>query len=248
VTTHSHLGPDPAKARPAGRTPPVSSTSGHILIVDDHGLVRHGLSLAVQARYPNMTVHEAGSLGQATRLVRELSDLAAVLYDLQLSDADGMPGLSTMVEAAGSAPVIVVSGAVDARVVAEAIRAGARGVLPKGCGSEVLDQALPIVLSGGLYAPALPAGAVRPCGPAVPQIASGSQPAPALFEELTERQRAVLRLLLDGQSNKEIARSLGVLEGTIKVHLRSIMLKLRVRNRTQLALAAARAGILAAEA
>ncbi len=60
---------------------------------------------------------------------------------------------------------------------------------------------------------------------------------------LTERQREVLRLLLEGQSNKEIARALGVLEGTIKVHLRTVMQRLGVRNRTQLALATVKAGI-----
>jgi DNA-binding NarL/FixJ family response regulator len=63
------------------------------------------------------------------------------------------------------------------------------------------------------------------------------------MDTLTDRQREVLRLLLQGQSNKEIARSLGVLEGTVKVHLRTVMLRLGVRNRTQLALFAARAGL-----
>jgi len=80
------------------------------------------------------------------------------------------------------------------------------------------------------------------------RIALASAAAPVRNESdavngLTERQREVLRLLLEGQSNKEIARALGVLEGTIKVHLRTVMQRLGVRNRTQLALATVKAGI-----
>ena len=104
----------------------------------------------------------------------------------------------------------------------------------------MLDHALPIVLGGGIYAP-LPQGAVA--GVAPPARAVEAAPSPAL-DGLTQRQREILALLLEGQSNKEMARALGILEGTIKVHLRSIMQRLGVRNRTQLALMAAKAGLV----
>ena len=213
------------------------------LIVDDHALVRHGLSLALRLRYEGAVIVEAGSLAEAMRKARSESDLTAILYDLQMGDSDEHSGLADMLEAAGDVPLIVVSGATDGTVIASCIRAGARGFVHKGCEGVVLDQALPIVLEGGIFAPAPPAA--RDGRPV--RIAMAA-PVPARSESdavngLTERQREVLRLLLEGQSNKEIARALGVLEGTIKVHLRTVMQRLGVRNRTQLALATVRAGI-----
>ncbi|CAO3404014.1 hypothetical protein [Azospirillum palustre] len=214
------------------------------LIVDDHALVRYGLSLALRQRYEDVAIVEAGSLADAMRKVNSEPGLTAILYDLQMGDADEHSGLAEMLEAAGDVPVIVVSGATDGNVIASCIRAGARGFVHKGCESAVLDQALPIVLEGGIFAPAPPA--VRggtpiriPLPAAMPPVRTESD----AVNGLTERQREVLRLLLEGQSNKEIARALGVLEGTIKVHLRTVMQRLGVRNRTQLALATMKSGI-----
>lgn len=214
------------------------------LIVDDHALVRYGLSLALRQRYHDVAIVEAGSLAEALRKVRSEPGLAAILYDLHMSDSDEHSGLAEMLEAAGDVPLIVVSGATDGNVIASCIRAGARGFVHKGCESAVLDQALPIVLEGGIFAPAPPS--VRGGTPI--RIPLPAAMAPVRDENdavngLTERQREVVRLLLEGQSNKEIARALGVLEGTIKVHLRTVMQRLGVRNRTQLALATMKSGI-----
>jgi two-component system nitrate/nitrite response regulator NarL len=222
-----------------GRT---ATGAPRILVVDDHALMRHGLTLAIKARFPDATVFEAGSLAEAMRRVQSVGNLSAVLFDLHMGDTSGLSGVQAMLRLLGDVPLVVISGSLDTAVVAACIRAGARGFLPKGSGAEVLDHALPIILSGGLYAP-LPASTLAPA--AVPPIA-GAPPQPPLngpVESLTERQREILKLLLEGQSNKEIARSLGIVEGTIKVHLRSVMQRLGVRNRTQLALVAAKAGL-----
>jgi len=215
------------------------------LIVDDHALVRYGLSLAIRQRYPDAAIAEAGSLAQGLAKVRALPDLTAVLYDLHMEAEDELDGLATMLEAAGDVPVIVVSGAGGSGIVAGCIQAGARGFVSKGCDGVVLDQALPIVLGGGIYAPAPPpslAGRPMPSLSATP-IRQPARTGGGPVAELTDRQRQVLGLLLEGRSNKEIARELGVLEGTVKVHLRAIMQRLGARNRTQLALAAMKAGL-----
>ncbi|MGQ9371770.1 LuxR C-terminal-related transcriptional regulator [Azospirillum sp. ST 5-10] len=225
---------DAGRARAACQRSDGAGGAQRVLVVDDHGLVRRGLALAIRVSNAGCTVYEAGSLAQARRLVHSIPDLSAVLYDLHLGDADGVPGLKAMLEVAGGVPVIVVSGSLDAQTVGDCLRAGARGVLPKSCSADVLDHALPLVLGGGVYAPLGP----RDVASAPPPRSAPS----GRLSELTERQRAVLALLMEGQSNKEIARALGVLEGTVKVHLRAIMQKLRVRNRTQLALVAARSG------
>lgn len=217
------------------------------LIVDDHALVRYGLSLAIRQRYADAVIVEAGSLAEGLDKLRSLSHVTAVLYDLHMEEEDELEGLSTMLEAAGDVPLIVVSGAGDNRTIANCIRAGARGFVSKGCEGVVLDQALPIVLGGGIYAPAPPpmVTASLTAKGSAPHARQAVQKVGGPVEALTDRQREVLALLLEGQSNKEIARALGVLEGTVKVHLRAIMMRLGARNRTQLALAAVKAGVLA---
>ena len=242
--TH-RFGIDPARTGAVLEQSNPALTALRILVVDDHALVRHGLTLAIKLRFPGTTVFEAGSLADAMRQVRSAGDLSAVLYDLQMGDADGLPGVEAMLRILDGVPLVVISGTLDTGVIAACIRAGARGFLPKGSEAEVLDHALPIVLSGGLYAP-LPRMAVAAAAPPITAASPAAGPpsrSAAAIEGLTERQREILTLLLEGRSNKEIARSLGILEGTIKVHLRSIMQRLGVRNRTQLALMAVKAGM-----
>ena len=207
-----------------------------ILVADDHALMRRGLALVIRQRFSGASVIEAGSLAEAMRCAQAENDLSAVLFDLQMGDTDGLPGVEAMLRVLDGVPLVVISGTLDASLISACIHAGARGFLPKGSEAEVLDHALPIVLDGGIYAP-MPRGAVASASP---------PPAPPPPENLTPppaRQREILALLLDGRSNKEIARALGILEGTIKVHLRSVMQRLGVHNRTQLALLASRAGL-----
>ncbi|WP_448205792.1 response regulator transcription factor [Azospirillum sp. sgz302134] len=241
---HGRFGLGPARAGAVFGQANIITEAPRLLVVDDHALVRHGLALAIKLRFPAATVFEAGSLAEAMRRVQSVGNLSAVLYDLNLGDASGLPGVEAMLRVLDGVPLLVISGSLDGGVVAACIRAGARGFLPKGSEAEVLDHALPIVLGGGIYAPLPQPGPGMPPQPLEPATpATGALPA-ALIEGLTDRQREVLRLLLEGQSNKEIARSLGVLEGTIKVHLRSVMQRLGVRNRTQLALLAVKAGMM----
>jgi len=242
MSHHGRYGIDPARTGAAFGQINIAATAPRLLVVDDHALVRHGLALAIKVRFPAATVFEAGSLAEATRRVHSVGNLSAVLFDLHLGDSDGLPGVEAMLRILNGVPLLVISGSLDAALIAACIHAGARGFLPKGSEAEALDHALPIVLGGGIYAP-LPHPGDGPARAPAPARASQPSISAAALDGLTDRQRDVLRLLLDGQSNKEIARSLGVLEGTVKVHLRSVMQRLGVRNRTQLALMAARAGL-----
>ncbi|HYD65013.1 response regulator transcription factor [Azospirillum sp.] len=242
MTHHGRFGIGPARAGAAFSQGGIDASAPRLLVVDDHGLVRHGLALAIRTRFPAAAVFEAASLAEAVRRVRSVGHLSAVLYDVQLGDADGLPGVEAMLRVLGDVPLVVMSGSQDAALVAACLQAGARGFLPKGGEAEILDHALPIILGGGIYAP-LP----RPATASAPTASAAPPSKPPLphgaVEALTDRQREILLLLLQGQSNKEIARSLGIVEGTIKVHLRSVMQRLGVRNRTQLALMAASAGL-----
>lgn len=207
-----------------------------VLVVDDHALVRHGFALSIAELHPEAKVVEAGSLDEALTVVRNTPGLDLVLFDLHLGNKNGLAGVRQMVEALGSVPLIVISASDDTNDIIDSVRSGAKGYILKAGSSAVLEHAVSLVLSGETYLP-LPRSVLASAVQAEPPRA-GNQ----LLERLTDRQRDVFQLLLAGHSNKEIARELGVLEGTVKVHVRAIMQKLGVKNRTQVAVVAARSG------
>jgi DNA-binding NarL/FixJ family response regulator len=206
------------------------------LVVDDHPLVRHGFALSVREIHPNAKVLEAGSLEDALAIVARAPNLTMVLFDLSLGNRDGRNGMRRMVEALGTTPLLVISGSEEVADIVDSVQQGARGYILKTSSTEVLEHAISLALTGETFLPlprAVLSGAVA---------AETSRPTGQILHRLTDRQRDVFQLLLAGHSNKEIARELGVLEGTVKVHVRAIMQKLGVRNRTQVAVVAARCG------
>jgi two-component system nitrate/nitrite response regulator NarL len=207
-----------------------------VLIVDDHALVLHGFALSVLELFPDAEVLEANSLEGALATVRRNQDLSLVLFDLHLDSDDGLTGVRRMIEALEGVPLIVISASDESADVIDSVRAGAKGYILKSGSSALLEHAISLVLSGETYVP-LPRTVLVSAVAAEPE-----RPTNHMLDRLTDRQRDVFQLLLAGHSNKEIARSLGVLEGTVKVHVRAIMQKLGVKNRTQVAVAAARAG------
>jgi two-component system nitrate/nitrite response regulator NarL len=207
-----------------------------VLIVDDHALVLHGFALSVLELFPDAEVLEANSLESALATVRRNPDLSLVLFDLHLDSDDGLTGVRRMIEALDGVPLIVISASDESADVIDSVRAGAKGYILKSGSSALLEHAISLVLSGETYVP-LPRTVLVSAVAAEPE-----RPTNHMLDRLTDRQRDVFQLLLAGHSNKEIARSLGVLEGTVKVHVRAIMQKLGVKNRTQVAVAAARAG------
>lgn len=207
-----------------------------VLIVDDHALVLHGFALSVLELFPEAEVFEANSLDAALSIVRRTEDLSLVLFDLHLDSDDGLSNVRRMIEALDGVPLIVISASDESADVIDSVRAGAKGYLLKSGSSALLEHAIQLVLSGETYVP-MPRTVLVSAATAEPD-----RPTNHMLDRLTDRQRDVFQLLLAGHSNKEIARSLGVLEGTVKVHVRAIMQKLGVKNRTQVAVAAARAG------
>jgi DNA-binding NarL/FixJ family response regulator len=158
-------------------------------------------------------------------------------------------------------PVIVLSGYEDPAVMRAALERGVLGFIPKAYSADVMLSAVRLVLAGGVYvpplmlsavppgvmigAPASPAGAGAEAAPANSSVHSQRTGAPAavptrehLRSMLTERQLEVMQLLSQGKPNKMIGRSLGISEGTVKIHLAAIFRALNVRNRTEAVVAA----------
>lgn len=205
------------------------------LVVDDHPLVRHGFALSVGEIHPDAQVLEAGSLAEALDVASRVRDLTLVLFDLN-ADRQERDGVRRMVEALETVPLLVISGSDEVADIVDSVRMGARGYILKTSSTAVLEHAISLALTGETFLPlprAVLSGSVA---------AEAARPTGQILDRLTDRQRDVFQLLLAGHSNKEIARELGVLEGTVKVHVRAIMQKLGVRNRTQVAVVAARSG------
>lgn len=207
--------------------------AGTILVVDGHPLLRHGFTRALWGRQPDAAVMEAGSVDEALARIAVTPDLAVVLADLDLVSG-AADGLGRLLAALGPVPLLVLAGSADSAAIRAAVRAGARGCVLKSGTPAVLEHAIWLALSDDTFLP-LPRAALAG------GMAAGPAAAAPGMDDLTGRQREVFDLLLAGRSNKEIARTLGVLEGTVKVHVRAVMQKLGVRNRTQAAVLAASA-------
>lgn len=213
-----------------------------VLIADDHALFRYGISLALESLYKDVTILQASSAEEASHMAKETSSLDLILLDLMMPGLNGIAELKNYIDSLPKVPIVVVSGSRQRSTIRAAIEAGARGYILKSSNGEILKHVLPLVLSGELYVPAqavanedsTPGGEFE-----ASPLEENSDFNPD-FKSLTPRETQVLKLLTLGYSNKEIARSLGMLEGTVKVHVKSIMKKLGVNNRTQAAIAANR--------
>jgi len=220
-----------------------------ILIADDHELFRDGLRLVLDDLAPDLDIVEASSFDDALARVRDLPPPDLVLMDLVMPGMAWNEGLSALKQAIGATPLVVLTATEDRRLVMDAIRLGAAGFIPKTSSSKVMIGALKLVLSGGVYLPPalLEDREVAALQQALPLTAmtgaEGDGPHPGAALPLTPRQREVLALLGQGQSNKEIARTLDLSEGTVKLHVTAILKALKVHNRTGAVVAAARLGL-----
>lgn len=206
-----------------------------VLLIDDHALFRDALSLLIKQRLPNLTLLPAGSMAEALEVLRTNPDVPLALLDLGLPDSQGLDSLTRLRDAAPLVTAVVLSADERRETIIAAIEAGAAGFIPKTAQGSVLDDALRLVLDGGVYVPrqALDAGGVR----------AGAALSPAATLDLSPRQLDVLRLLIEGKSNKLICRELNLSESTVKTHLGAIFRRLDVNSRTQAVLAAARLGL-----
>lgn len=195
-----------------------------ILIIDDHPLFRAGIATVVAGIADDARLIELSSCEQALEWLAVNPPPAVVLLDLKLPGMDGMTGLSLLRDASPTTPVVVLSATEEGSSVRQAITQGAMGYIPKSSGSDVIANAIRLVLAGGIY---LPLSVMEE-----PAAASAAEPAVGEIV-LTRRQREVLELLAHGSSNKEIASTLDLAENTVRVHVAAILKSLEARNRTE---------------
>jgi DNA-binding NarL/FixJ family response regulator len=201
-----------------------------ILIFDDHPLVREGLRSIIEAAFSGMPVVEAGDIDTALALLEAEADVEFVLLDYVMPGARGFSHLAALRDRFPVVPVIMVSAHADPALVAEAIRCGAAGFIPKSMGRSLIVDAINQVLAGGVFVP--PSEWLQSLGP-------GPDPDPAILarlDHLTPQQRRVLDLVAEGRLNKQIAFALDITPSTVKAHVSAILEKLGVATRTQAAL------------
>lgn len=202
-----------------------------ILVVDDHALVREGLRQVLKGLEENLEVLQAGTCEQAFALAQTHGDLDMVLLDYHLPDMNGLEALVIFGTRHPELPIVLLSGSANTHIMRQVLQAGAAGFVTKSCVSDELLRAVRSVLSGDVYLPQ-----ELSTSSTLETDATGNKPV------LTQRQELVLRCLLDGLSNREIADQLHVSEETVKTHVAAILRHFDVQNRTQAVVAAARMG------
>lgn len=210
-----------------------------VALVDDQTLVRQGIRSLLTLADDVEVVAEAGD-GRAALDVIAQHRPDVVLLDLRMPVLDGIGTLRELAGAEHVPAVLVLTTFDDDEAVLAALRAGARGYLLKDVTLEQLVEAVKTVAEGGsLVRPAVSQRLLSGLDKMQNSFASLDQPDP-----LTERETEILRLMAGGYSNREIANSLNVAEGTVKNHVSNILSKLGVRDRTRAVLKAFELGLV----
>ncbi|MCB0196715.1 MAG: response regulator transcription factor [Anaerolineae bacterium] len=203
-----------------------------VMIVDDHSVVRQGLTMFLSLDDAIEIVGEAENGEEALALAQELQP-DVVLMDLLMPKMDGITAIKQMRRDQPDIEIIALTSVLEDASVVGAVKAGAVGYLLKDTKADALCQAIHAAAAGQVQlSPEAAARLVR-------EVKLPDTP-----ENLTERETDVLRLIGKGLSNKEIAHELGIGEKTVKTHVSAILNKLGVLSRTQAALHAVKIGLV----
>lgn len=210
-----------------------------VLLIDDHTLFRVGLEGLLASRGIEI-VASVGSGHEAQRLVDELNP-DVILLDMRMPGIDGLGVLVMLREKNESLPIVMLTTSTDEKDLLESLRAGAQGYLLKDMEPDALVLALRDIVAGKtVVAPDLaPILAKAVQGKTSDVDESDGSP----FSTLTPRETEILGLLAEGQSNKAIARNLGISDGTVKLHVKAILRKLNVHSRVEAAVMAVERGL-----
>jgi two-component system nitrate/nitrite response regulator NarL len=211
-----------------------------VLIVDDHPLFRRGVAQLLGMEPEIRVVGEAADRAGALALARQ-HDPDLILLDLNLKGDSGLDVLSLLKEEDPARRVVMLTVSDAPDDLMQAIRAGADGYLLKDMEPEDLLARLREALTGKTVISDALAGRLATALRA--EVQDAQRRGERDLSQLTEREQAVLRCVADGQSNKLIARSLSITEGTVKVHVKHVLRKLGFRSRVEAAVWATQIGL-----
>ena len=209
------------------------------LIADDDEFFRMALATILTSKLKFAEVVQAASLDEGVEKLSARNDISLALFDLAMPGMESPANLRAVRDCFETLRVAVVSSSKNRQDILSALEAGVHGYVPKGLGVADLAHSLQLIVDGVIYVP-----------PSIADLPAQEQPAPsrdvaaappnAALSTLTPRQRGVLELLVQGKSNKAIARDLDLGEGTVKVHMAALFRSLGVRTRTAAAVAGGR--------
>lgn len=218
------------------RSQEVDDAPVRVLLVDDHAVVRQGLRTFLDLQSDLTVVGEAKDGVEALQLARELMP-HVVLMDLMMPRMDGIEAVRRMKTAQPGIQIIILTSFGDDQKVFAAIRAGATGFLLKDVSPQDLALAIRAARRGeASLAPGIATKLLQ-------EIAIGGGHVPE-EHALTERERAVLALIAQGRSNRQISEGLSISEKTVKTHVSNILTKLHLDDRTQAAIYALKEGLV----
>ena len=209
-----------------------------ILVADDHPLMREALCAAIEDEADLEVIGTAANGGEAVEKTRALKP-DVIVMDLLMPRKSGLEAIAEIRAENPDAQILALTSSTEDEMVLAAIHAGVLGYLLKDCEPGQVLEAIRQVGNGNSFLP--PSIAVK--------LANGIRrerkpSAPAPIEPLTERERAVLKLIGQGASNRDIAQKLILTEGTVRTHVHNILGKLGLKNRNQIILYAVREGLV----
>ena len=209
------------------------------MLCDDHAIVRAGIRALLERESDISIVAEAASGHEAVTLVQKLQpDL--LLLDLSMPSGNGLDAIARIRQVAPRCRVLVLSMHSAPEYVRPALRAGAQGYLVKGSGLSDLLRAVRVVLDGGQFLGAELAAIVSPAA-SLPDAPEDD------LERLTPREREVLQLVAEGQTNRQIASRLGLSPKTVDSHRTNLMRKLGLHDAQGVTRFAVRRGLISPE-
>jgi DNA-binding NarL/FixJ family response regulator len=218
-----------------------------ILLVDDHALFRDGMRYVLQQLPEEVEIMEAGDFAEGLKLATQHPELDLALLDLNMPGSEGPISIRYFHQRYPHIPVVVVSGEEGRSYMEKVMNYGAMGFISKSSTAAVMLGALNLVLSGGVY---IPPQMLRQHG-ALPEEEDDGEQHVADRRSLntndyglTQRQMQVLAYLAQGLSNKQIAESINLAEGTVKIHVAAVYQALRVNNRMEAVRMAEKLGLI----
>jgi two-component system nitrate/nitrite response regulator NarP len=209
---------------------PDSTPKISVLIADDHHLIRDALAKALGADQ-RFCVTTADSFASVTEIIADTGPIDVILLDIVMPGMKGLESVEDIVTLNTDGAVVVFSGNTAPDFTTQAIELGARGFIPKTLPLKSLSAAIHLIAMGQVF---VPIEANTTLGDK-----DGDE-----VSVLTQRELSILNLVSDGMTNKEIAWKVGIVEVTVKMHMRSICIKLEAKNRAHAVILASKLGLL----
>jgi len=216
-----------------------------ILLADDHALFREGMRYVLQRLPEEVEILEAGNFSDGLGIAAQHPELDLALLDLNMPGSEGPISIRFFHRHYPHIPVVVVSGEEGSGYMEKVMNYGAMGFISKSSTAAVMLSALNLVLSGGVY---VPPEMLRQHGAMYEKRQAVTDRRRLHTNEygLTSRQMEVLRCMAAGMSNKEIAETVHLAEGTVKIHIAAVYQTLHVGNRMEAVRMAEKLGLVGA--